>query len=64
MSSVYQRVLARLQYVLRPSIGGEEEMIEEAVGRYLLLLGDGGIEDSLGGDTRRGCGRHAGRRTR
>jgi hypothetical protein len=39
-------------------------MIEEAVGRYLLLLGDGGIEDSLGGDTRRGCGRHAGRRTR
>ena len=24
-------------------------MIEEAVDRHLLLLGDGGIEDSLGG---------------
>ena len=28
-------------------MGGEEEMIEEAVGRYLLLLGEGGTEDSL-----------------
>ena len=64
MSIVYQGVLARLQYVLRSSVGGEEEMIEEAVGRYLLLLGDGGIEGSLGGDTSRGCGRYAGRRTR
>ena len=47
-----------LQYVWRSSIVGEEELIEEAVGRYLLLLGDGGIEDSPAVGPRGGCGRH------
>jgi len=35
LSIPYQCVLARLQYVWWSSIGGEEERIEEAVGRYL-----------------------------
>ena len=30
------------------SIGGEEELIEETVRRYLLLLSNDEIEDSLG----------------
>ena len=57
MSIAYQCVLARLQYglqyVRRSSIVGEEEMIEEAVGRILLFLGEGKIEDSLGGESTR-----------